>query len=149
MTLIGITLSWPCALFFKTPQLQPIVAVLSFGFIINSFSLTPLAFLQKKLRFKDLAIRDISASLIGGIAGIILALLKFGVWSLVIQSLTTYILGTILLCHMCKWRPYVKEFSFQYIKDLWGYSSTIFAFQFLKYFAQNTDKLIIGYFLDL
>lgn len=147
LTFIGILLSWPCALFFKTQEVQPIMAVLSLGFVINSFSLTYIAIAQRELRFRDLAIRDISASLIGGIAGIIFAFLKFGVWSLVVQSLINYAVGTILLWNMSKWKPQLKEFSFQNVKDLWDYSSKIFGFQIFKYFAQNNDKLIIGYLL--
>ena len=81
LTFIGIILSWPCALFFKTPDVQPVMAVLSFGFIIKSFSLTQVAIAQRGLKFRDLAIRDISASLIGGGVGIVAAFLKYGVWS--------------------------------------------------------------------
>ncbi len=147
LTFTGIILSWPCALFFKIPDVQPIMAVLSFGLIISSFSLTQVAIAQKELRFRDLAIRDVSAALIGGVIGIILAYLKFGVWSLVAQVLTTYLIGSILLWNLSKWRPQLKEFSFECVKDLRDYSSKIFAFQIFKYFAQNTDKLIIGYFL--
>lgn len=147
LTIIGILLSWPCAWFFKTPAVQPIMTVLSLGFIINSFSLTQMVILQKELRFRDLAIRDISTVLIGGLVGIILAYLKFGVWSLVAQSLTSYLLGGILLWFVSEWRPALKEFSFQCLRDLWPYSSKIFAFQIFKFFAQNTDKIIIGYFL--
>lgn len=147
LTIIGIILSFPCALFFKNPDVQPIVAVLSLNFLVNSFSWTQQAIAQKELRFRHLAIRDISAALIGGIAGIILALLGFGIWSLVVQSLVTNIIATLLIWFLSKWRPVLKEFSFKYIKQLWPYSSKIFAFIIFKYFAQNTDKLIIGYFL--
>jgi len=147
LTLIGVSLSGPCAIFFKTPRVKPIMAVLSLGFAINSFSLTQVTLAQKELRFRDLAIRDISAALIGGIAGIISVILGFGVWSLVIQLLTAYLIGSILLWCMVKWRPIFREFSLQCAKELWPYSSKIFAFQIFKYFAQNIDKLIIGYFL--
>ena len=148
LTLAGIILSWPCALFFRTPEVQPIMAVLSLSLTINSFSLTQVAIAQRKLKFRDLAIRDISASLIGGIMGVVFALLNFGVWSLVIQSLTTYAIGSILIWRMAQWRPSFAEYSFQCAKDLWPYSSKIFAFGILKYFAQNVDKLLIGYFLN-
>jgi O-antigen/teichoic acid export membrane protein len=147
LTVIGILFSWPCAWFFKTPAVQPIMAVLSFGFIINSFSLTQMVILQKELRFRELAKRDISAALIGGVLGIIFAYFKFGVWSLVAQSLTTYLIGSILLWFVSEWRPAFKEFSFQCVRDLWPYSSKIFAFQIFKFFTQNIDKIIIGYFL--
>lgn len=147
LTFIGIIISWPSAFFFKTPEVQPIMAFLSFGFVINSFSLTQMTIAQKEMRFRDLAMRDISASLIGGITGIILALLKYGIWSLVILSLTTSIVGTLLLWKVSKWRPKLREFSFKYAKDLWPYSSKIFLFNIFRYFAQNTDKLLVGYLL--
>ena len=147
LTIVGILISWPSALFFKTPQLQPVVAVLSIGFIINSFSLTHVAIAQKKMRFRDLAVKDISSSLIGGGVGIILAYLKFGVWSLVAQSLTTNLIGALILWFIIKWKPAARDFSIQHLKELWPYSSRIFAFNILKYFAQNTDKLVIGYLL--
>lgn len=147
LTIIGIFLSWPCAFFFKTPAVQPILAVLSLGFLISSISLTQTALAQRELRFRDLAIRDLLSSLLGGIAGIAFAILKFGVWSLVIQSLISTALSAILLWKMSQWRPLRKEFSFQYAKELWPYSSKIFTFNLFKYFAQNTDKLIIGHFL--
>lgn len=147
LTFIGIICSWPCALFFKTPEIQPVMAVLSSGFIINSFSLTQLVIAQKELRFKDLAIRDISASLFGGGIGIALAYLKYGVWSLVAQLIITYLVASILLWNMTKWRPILREFSFQCIRDLWQYSSKILAFNIFKYFTQNIDKLFVGYLL--
>lgn len=147
LTLIGIILSWPAALFFKTPEVQPIMAVLSVSFVINSFSLTQMAIAQKKMNFRALAIRDILASLIGGIAGVTFAWLHFGAWSLVIQKLTASVIGAVLLWTMSKWRPNPKEISFQYVKDLWPYSSRIFTFNIFKYFVQNSDKLLVGYFL--
>lgn len=147
LTLVGIALAWPCALFFKTPTVQPVVAALSLGFLINSFSLTQTAIAQKGLRFRDLAIRDVAASLVGGVVGIVLAWLKFGVWSLVTQFLATSFTATILLWHISKWRPQARNVSIRCAKEIWPYSSQIFMFDVFKYFAQNTDKLLIGYYL--
>ena len=79
--------------------------------------------------------------------GIILAWFDFGVWSLVAQSLITSAMGAVLLWYMSAWRPRAEEFSFQCVKELWPYSSKMFAFAVLKYFTMNTDKLVIGYFL--
>lgn len=148
LTLMGIILSTPCALFFNTPEVKPIMAVLSFGLLINSFSLTQVAIAQREIRFKDLAIRDIISALIGGIAGIILAFFKYGVWSLVVQSLATYTFRTLLLWGMTDWRPSYREFSMPHAKELWPYSSKIFAFNILKYFTSNIDRLIIGHFFS-
>jgi len=147
LTIIGIALSWPCALFFRTPGVQPVVAVLSLGFLVSAFSLTQMAIAQKELRFRALAFREISACLTGGLVGIVLAWLRFGVWSLVAQSLVTALVSTILLCNICEWRPKFGEFSFQCIRELWPFSSRIFLFDILKYFTQNSDRILIGYLL--
>jgi len=147
LTILGLIISWPCAWFFKSSALQPIIAALSFGIIISSFSLTHMAMLQKNLNFRFLAIRDISAAIVGGVVGIVMAFMKFGVWSLVAQSITSYLLSSILLWGISDWRPALKEFSFECMKELWPYSSKIFSFQLFKFLTQNIDKIIIGYFL--
>lgn len=147
LTIFGILLSWPCAWFFKTPAVQPIMAILSFGLIISSSSLTHMVILQKKLRFRCLAIIDFFAALIGGLVGVIMAYMKFGVWSLVAQSLTSYFICSIILLNISEWKPKYKEFTLECVNDLWPYSSKIFAFQLFKFSTQNIDKIIIGYFL--
>ena len=107
--------------------------------------LTQLAIAQKDLRFRDLAMGYPHRS--AAEAPIILAWFDFGVWSLVAQSLITSAMGAVLLWYMSAWRPRAEEFSFQCVKELWPYSSKMFAFAVLKYFTMNTDKLVIGYFL--
>lgn len=147
LTIIGINLSYVCAVFFKTPDVQKVMSVLSLIFIINSFSLTHIAISRKKMQFRELAVRDILANLIGGIMGIIFAYFQYGLWSLVIQSLLTSIVGTFLIWKISKWRPTFKEFSLKYADDLWAYSSNILIFNIFKYITQNIDKLLIGYLL--
>jgi len=145
--IVGIIISIPAAAFFKTPEVRPIIIVLSVSFLINSFSLTQMAIAQRELKFKKLAIRDLAASIIGGIAGIIIAFLGYGVWSLVVQMLVTGIISSALLWQLSEWKPSFRYVGLDCVKELWPYSSKIFYFNLLKYFAQNTDKLLIGYFL--
>lgn len=147
LTIIGIGMSIPAATFFKTPEVRPVIALLSLSFIVNSLTLTQMAIAQRELKFKKLAIRDLSASIIGGIIGIFAAFWGYGVWSLVVQMLITGIVSTVLLWQFSKWRPSFRFTSLECVKELWPYSSKIFYFNLFKYFAQNTDKLLIGYFL--
>jgi len=147
LTVLGVTLASPAAAFFHAPEVRSIMSVLSVSFLINSLSLTQTAVAQRHLRFKSLAIRDIVAALLGGLAGIVFAWLKFGVWSLVIQTLVTNTLSTVLIWSMSEWRPQVSGFSMACLRELWGYSSRMFAFSVLKYFVQNTDTLLVGHYL--
>ena len=148
LLLIGIGLSRVAAWFFNTPEVQPVLAVLSFGFFINALSLTQVAYLQRNMQFKKLAIRDLIASILGGFTAVLLALNDFGVWSLVAQSMTVYVVSSILIWCYSSWKPGVKDVSILYIKELWPFSSKIFQFNIFKYFAQNTDLVVVGYLLD-
>lgn len=144
---VGVGVSWPAAWFFHTPEVQPVLAVLSFGFLINAFSLTQVAYLQRIMQFKKLAIRDFIASVLGGIIAITLAINGFGVWSLVAQSLTVYFVSSGLIWFYSAWKPGMKDVSFLHLKDLWSFSSKIFQFNIYKYFSQNIDNVLIGYSL--
>jgi len=52
-----------------------------------------------------LAIRTITAKVIGGIVGITLAIKGFGVWSLVGRNLTKSFAGVLILWILSDWRP--------------------------------------------
>lgn len=147
LVFVGLGLSRVAAWFFDTPKVQPVLAVLSLGFIINAFSLTQVAYLQRKMQFKELAIRDLIASILGAFVAITLALCDYGVWSLVAQTLTAYTVGSILIWFYSAWKPGLKDISLLHLKDLWPFSSKIFQFNIFKYFAQNIDKVLVGYFL--
>jgi len=147
LTALGVLISNLCSRFFGEPGVEPLCVVLSFNYLINSFSLTHLAIAQRDLRFRDLAIRDLSAVSVAGVAGIGLAIYGFGVWSLVAHSLLSSLIGTILIWRISPWRPSVRGASFELAKELWPYSSKVFLFDLVKFFAQNLDKLLIGYLL--
>lgn len=144
LTAAGIALSWPCAAFFGVPEVQPVMACTSVCFLLNAFSLSQIALLQKQLRFRPLALRDIGASLIGGSAGILCAFLDFGYWSMVIQALVTSAVGTALIWISFPWRPKFSEFSLGFAAQLWPYSSKMLLFGVMKYWAQNIDKVLVG-----
>ncbi|EKD76475.1 MAG: polysaccharide biosynthesis protein [uncultured bacterium] len=147
LTIIGISCAGLVADYFSTPLLKPVIQILSFGFVINTVSLTQLALAQKKLNFRALAIRDTISTAVSGGIGITLALLGFGVWSLVIQTICSSIINTIVLWSIADWRPNLKDFSLAAVKELWPYSSRLFVFNIIKFFAQNTEKFFISIML--
>ena len=144
LTMVGVGLSWPAAQYFRTPELRPVMAVLSLGFVVRAFGLTQVALAQRELRFRSLAIRDLVASAAGGGAGIALAIAGYGVWSLVGMTLVNAVLGTALLWQLAHWRPRMSEMSRAATGELWPYSSRVLEFNLFKAFAQNIDRLIIG-----
>jgi O-antigen/teichoic acid export membrane protein len=146
LTVAGLGLAGPLARLFGVPAASTVFQALSITFLLNAVSLTQVALAQRDFRFRDLAVRDIGASLIGGIVGIVLALLGFGVWSLVAQTLVTALVGALVLWRISPWRPRLQDVSLHSAQDLWAYSSRVFGFNLFKYFSQNLDKLLVGYF---
>lgn len=71
-----------------------VIRVLAFGLLLNALGIVPLALLQKALRFRQIATRNIAASLVGGSGGVVAGLLGAGVWSLVIRQLASAFLLT-------------------------------------------------------
>ena len=141
---VGVLLSWPLAAIYKTPTLQPVLIALSLGFFINGLGQTQMALAQRSLRFRDLALRDLTGTMAGGVVAVAMALRGFGVWSLVAQALVTAVVGTALLWRLSPWRPTWHRVPLAGLRDLWGYSSGVMVFSILKFFTQNSDTLLVG-----
>ena len=147
LTVVGVLLAWPSAWFFHEPALRPIASALSLTFLLAALSAAQTAVAQRELRFRQLAMRDIAASAIGGVVGIATALSGAGAWSLVLQTLVTSAAAAALIWPLSHWRPRAREFSTALLRELWPYSSQLFTFNVFKAFVQNLDRILLGHLL--
>jgi O-antigen/teichoic acid export membrane protein len=86
------------AQFFRMDHLAPVVRWLALVFPIAGMSVVPESLLQRELRFRLLANRDVVSYGLGyGMVGVVLALLGYGVWALVAAQLTQALLRTAIL----------------------------------------------------
>lgn len=129
--------------FYSMPLLKNILRIQSIGLIINSFTIVQTTQLQKNLRFKELSVRSIIASLVGTIVAVVMAYKGFGVWSLVYSSLISGVVSVILLWNMSTWRP-TFEFSITSLKELFGFGGYILFSNLINTFSNNIQGLIIG-----
>ncbi|AFY43976.1 lipopolysaccharide biosynthesis protein [Nostoc sp. PCC 7107] len=144
---LSIACSGLVAVFFKEPKIVPIICWLSLNFVLNGLSSVQQAILQRSLAFKSLAIRSLIAVVVGGVVGIILAFLGFGVWSLVGQYLANSVTQVIALWWVSDWRPRFR-FSQKHFKELFAFGINVTGINVLNFVNQNSDNLLIGYFLD-
>ncbi|MGF2036717.1 MAG: lipopolysaccharide biosynthesis protein [Nostoc sp. CmiVER01] len=131
---------------FREPQVTPIIRYLSLGFIISGFSTVQEAVFQRKLAFKSLAIRSLLAVIIGGIVGLTMAFMGFGVWSLVGQQLTTSFAQVLVLWWVSDWRPGFR-FSPKHFKELFAFGVNIMGMNLFNFLNRRSDDFLIGYFL--
>lgn len=131
------------ARFYRTPSLEPITRVWSVTFVVVTLGLVPAALMQRRMQFRRLARISLVATLLSGAVGVLLALLGWGVWSLVAQNLISSSIMTALNWSAAGLRPQ-PVFRFEALRDLWGYTINLFGFNFVNYWARNADSLLIG-----
>jgi len=134
------------ASFFDEPRLSPVLSWLSVSFLFNALSTTQLAILQRKLAFKSLAARSLTATTVGGVVGIGMAFAGFGVWSLVAQNLARGVAAAIVLWRASDWRPGFNV-SKKYYKELFSFGISVVGNNILNVSVRHADDFLIGYFL--
>ena len=98
VNLLVIVFAGPLANLFGGGQpLVPIIIALSFIITIDGLWVVPDGLMRRNLRFKQLAMAQFISDLVGSITSIIFAYMGFGVWSLVIGSLTGKTLRGVML----------------------------------------------------
>lgn len=129
--------------FFENSKITDVVKWLILVLPISAMGKVHQAILTKKLQFRALALRDVIATLFGGLVGIGTAFLDFGVYALVGQQLTTAFVGMVALWLGTGWKPSVV-FSFSEIRSLMSFSAFVFFDHIFRQIFQRIDTLFIG-----
>ncbi|MBT9317280.1 lipopolysaccharide biosynthesis protein [Leptothoe spongobia] len=146
LTTISIFAADTIASIFQEPQLTPIIQFLSLNFLLEGLRGVQFSILSRNLAFKELAMRSLLATLTGGIVGLSMAFLGFGVWSLVAQQLSNHFVNVLVLWQVSDWRPSF-HFSKRHFLELLPFSLNVLGFNILKFFNQRSDDFLIGMFL--
>lgn len=132
--------------FYQQPQLAPIIRWLSISFVIRALSAVQEAIFRRNLEFKTLTIRSLVAVIAGGIVGVSMAFMGFGVWSLVGQRLSSSIVQITVLWWASDWRPGFRV-SRSHFQHLFSFGINIIGINMLTFLITQSDNLLIGYFL--
>ncbi|RLM18274.1 lipopolysaccharide biosynthesis protein [Brenneria alni] len=137
------------AFLFHQEKLILVLCLISLSFPLGSSSATHLALLERQSKFRKVALIEVSSSLVSFIAAVSMALMGYGVLSLVIQILVLNLLSTIQLWHASDWRPSLKKiWDINELKNIFGFSANLTFFNFINYFSRNVDSMIIGHYMS-
>jgi O-antigen/teichoic acid export membrane protein len=145
-TVAGVALAGPLADFYGEPDVEPLFAALSIGFLVTALGTTQAALLARELDFRSLELRQIAASTVGAAVGITLAVLGLGAWALVGQQLVIGAVSTILLWRFVSWRP-LLTFSGRSFRKLGAFGGKLFVQNLLYVLGKNTGTVLIGRFV--
>lgn len=143
LTVAGLVLATPIAAMLGEPPLGPILQVLSLTFLLAAMSSIQIALLRRELAFAGLAVRALAAAVAGGVIGILLAVLGFGVWSLVAQQICATVVSVIVLWWARPWRPRL-QFSPRHFRELFRFGIHVVGSDVLSWVTRNVDNLLIG-----
>lgn len=131
--------------FFKREELVSLTRVASLGLIAGALSLVPQTRLTKRIDFKAQTKITLIASVSSGVIGIAMALLDFGVWSLVAQTLSNQVLRTILLWAIDRWVPKFR-FSKASFQELFGFGWKMMLSGLLDTVWKELYQVVVGKF---
>lgn len=117
--------------------------VMSISLVFGALYSIENAILVRELKFKIIFVRSIAAVIISGVIGIILALLEFGVWALVVQSICHQIILCIVTYWGCEWKPQFR-FSRTSFTNIFSFGSKILIAELISMGVEEVRTLIIG-----
>ncbi len=131
------------ATFFDQPQLELLIKVIGVNVVLHSVSGISMMLLQKYFQFHKTALVTITSTIIGYIAGIILGFKGFGVWSLVVATLTTSLINTVGFLYLApvklSLQVHIKEW-----KELFSFGFGIILLKIANFFNDRGLNLILG-----
>ncbi|RPJ84141.1 MAG: lipopolysaccharide biosynthesis protein [Acidobacteria bacterium] len=139
----AVAASGSVASFYKEPRLGPIIVCLSARFLVQPFSVVPQALLARGLQFRETALRSLVSRVLGGVVGIVLAFLGWGVWSLVAQDLTGTLAEALVLWRVTSWRPHWR-FSLAHFSELFAFGIHVTALGITRFAHYQVAPLLLG-----
>ncbi len=145
---IGVTVfvaAEPIARLFAEPELAEVLRVMCVLPMISALSSAPSAAAHRDMQFKPLAIRGIASVGGGGVVGIVLALMGYGVWALVWQAIVQRALAVVVMW-MAVQIPFQIGISTRHFRELWQYGGPMLIAETTAWATSQTPRFVLGLF---
>jgi O-antigen/teichoic acid export membrane protein len=131
------------AAFFNQPRLIAIMPALGANFILIGLGTTHAGLALKAMDFRSRTIAELALAVVRGLISVVLALLGFGVWSLVVG----YVAGTVAwdaaLWRLVSWRPSFHPQK-QHVRELLRFGGSLTGVALMGAFMAQFDNIVIG-----
>jgi PST family polysaccharide transporter len=124
LTILMIVLAEPIAALFQEPTLAPYIMAVAPFFLIVGTRGVPIALLERRFMFKEIAATEFAAAVVGSITAILFAVSGARIGALVAQQVAMVIVLAILFFHFARWKPRF-QFSAAALRPLAGYGSFV------------------------
>lgn len=145
--LLVLVTAVPLGTLLGDPALAPVLRVAGLVVPLSALSRTTAALLERELRFRPLAVRQLIGNVAGAAVAVPLALHGAGVWTLVGQVLVAALVSTVLLWLLTDWRP-SWEFSRDSLRSMLSFGVHTLGIDLLAALQANLDKIVVGALFD-
>lgn len=129
--------------YFNEPQLIGVLVLISLTFPLAGFTSVHQALVEKRGDFRLLTFVEVGSGLLGLALALLGAWLGWGVYALVIQTLSVSITTAFSLRRISDWRP-LGRVRARSLLSIAGFSGNLVGFNLINYFSRNADTWIIG-----
>lgn len=146
-TVLTIVLAAPLAsILGGSEQLVLIIRWMSIYILLDGLWIIPEALLRRDLKFKQVGLSMIPSELLSSVIAIILALSGYGVWSIVIGTLSSQVFRIAMIWYYR--RPWIwlrpQKWDKEILRSLLGYGVPTMSSGGLRYFQDQVDTWIVG-----
>jgi len=129
--------------FFNEPLLKTIIPVLSISIVLKSLTTVHIVNITREMDFKRIVLPQNVSRITAAVLAIIMALMGFGVWSLVFQRVLTNLFLAFIYPFVIDWRPKMR-FSLISLRKIFSFGVYTTGTKIFNYLTGNIDYLLIG-----
>lgn len=145
LAVISIALAPLIASFYRDPRVSGIMLALSLTFLLTGSTVQHQALLTRQMRFRALAVIDVTSIAIGFAIACGSAWVGFGYWALVAQQLSYAASSLVLTWCTSGWRPKTPERN-SGVRSMLSFGAHLTLADFVGQFSANCDSILLGRF---
>jgi PST family polysaccharide transporter len=135
------------AVFFRDPEVEPVLKVLALVFPVRGVSAVAESIMHRELRFRWLATRDVAVFALGNVlVAIVLASAGFGVWALVAATIVESLARSAVLLYV-RHPPLGLWPEWPAMKEMLYLGSGFSLAKVANHFALQGDNLVVGHWM--
>lgn len=143
-SLVVAALAPAVALFYGDARMTGITLAAAAPLLLGSLAALPLALMNRRLKFGQLALNDVITAVAGLVATVAAALAGLGYWSLVIGPAVSALVALVAAWRVAQWQP--GKPSFRIDREILSFGANLTGFNLVNFFARNLDTILIGKF---
>lgn len=131
------------AAFYKKPELINIALVSAIAFVISAASCQHTALLRRAMMFRQIAMVELGANVVGSVGSVAMAISGMGYWSLVFKPIFQAVFMVVGVLWYCRWLPGIPRLT-DGVKEMLRFGIHVTGFTMVDFVSKSADQVAVG-----